>query len=161
MHAEGGLAVCIFSKTEAGNADKIVKDRAKTLYQLCGLRVAHLTSSKLIARCLEAKFVIFVATSKEAEEGLIYHASESHSCLDVGAFLSRLLGSYVGGPSWLDECVRRGRLLQPLLQLAPAMKSERQVGFDDSLPQQAAMLKVLAALESHTNYWISPLGHSI
>ncbi|CAE7347717.1 unnamed protein product [Symbiodinium sp. CCMP2592] len=127
--AQNGLAVCIISKNEIPNADKIVKDKAKALSQLCGLRVCHLTSSSLVARCLRAKFVIFLATSKEAEAGLIYHGSESHQGLDLGACVSRLVGGFVAGPAWMAECLRRGQLLTPLLRLSPAAKIQRQ-GWD-------------------------------
>ncbi|CAE7483321.1 unnamed protein product, partial [Symbiodinium sp. CCMP2592] len=146
--AQHGLAVCIISKNEIPNADKIVKDKAKALSQLCGLRVCHLTSSSLVARCLRAKFVIFLATSKEAEAGLIYHGTESHQGLDLGACVSRLVGGYVAGPAWMAECLRRGQLLTPLLRLSAAAKVQRQVGFCDSLTQQVAVLKLLSAIES-------------
>ncbi|CAE7875869.1 unnamed protein product [Symbiodinium necroappetens] len=155
--AQNGLAVCIISKNEIPNADKIVKDKAKALSQLCGLRVCHLTSSSLVARCLRAKFVIFLATSKEAEAGLIYHGSESHQGLDLGACVSRLVGGYIAGPAWMAECIRRGQLLTPLLRLSPAAKMPRQVGFDDTLPQQVAVLKLLSAIETDDlgfRHWI-------
>ena len=155
MDAQGGLCVCIISKGEISRADQIIKDRARTLHKLCGMRVCHLTSTNLVARCLEAKYVIFLATSREAEAGLIYHGSESHESLDVGTCVSRLIGGFIAGPSWLDECVHRGHLLMPLLRLSPAVKIERQVGFDDSLPQQSAVLRLLAAIESHR------LGHRV
>ena len=150
MDPAGGLAVCVISKAEIERADAIIKDRARALHKLCGLRVCHLTSSQLVGRCLESKFVIFLATSREAEAGLVYHGTETHEGLDLGACVSRLLGGYIAGPTWLDECVRRGVLLTPLLRCAQAVKCPRQLGFDDGLPQQAAILKLLSAIESHS-----------
>ena len=76
------------------------------------------------------------------------NGTESHEGLDLGAAVSRLFGGYVAGPFWLSECVRRGQLLTPLLRLSPGLEVERQVGFDDNLPQQAALLRLISAAES-------------
>ena len=148
LDAKDGLAVCIISKAEVTACDKIIKEKAQALHKLCGMRVCHLTSKNLVSRCLQAKFVIFLATSREAEAGLIYHGTESHEGLDLGAAVSRLFGGYIAGPSWLSECMRRGQLLTPLLCLSPGLQVERQVGFDDNLPQQAALLRLISAAES-------------
>ena len=150
MDASGGVAVCVISKGEVSNANDIIKACAKQLHRLGGLKVLHLTSSNLVARILEAKFVVWVATSKEAEASLIVQGKECQTGpLDVSSILCRLLGGYVAGPAWLQKSSSRGRLLKPVLQLTASANTELQVGFDATVPTRETILRLLAAIESH------------
>ena len=150
LDAGKGVAVCILAKGDLKEADSIIKRTGKILQQLCGLKVYHMTSANLVDKALSASFVIWLGVSKTAESSLLTSAKEPNSGTPLSTWLSRFIGGYVAGPSWLQECQQRQKLLAPVLRLAPACAIQRQICFDASLTQRTVILKTLASIELHT-----------
>ena len=150
LDAGRGVAVCILAKGDLKEADSIIKRTGKILQQLCGLKVYHMTSANLVDKALSASFVIWLGVSKTAESSLLTSAKEPNSGTPLSTWLSRFIGGYVAGPSWLQECQQRQKLLAPVLRLAPVCAIQRQICFDASLTQRTVILKTLASIELHT-----------
>ena len=152
MDMSGSVVVCVIQKADMPSADKIIKETSQAVRSFASsAKIVHLTSSALVPRALEAKSLIWLATSSAAERNLLQpqQDEDDSSGLGLSAALARCFGGWVGGPTWLQTCRGRGMALEPVLKLSPACSVSRQIYFDESFRYRAALLKVLAIAESH------------